>query len=130
MAIPTTGRLSIPADARRCRMCSREDDPSEHDLPLWDRLGSIIIDAQRAADEQDDYLHDLKREPNEDDNLPNAPRIAVFGAIVSISAFALAAILFVVDSTAATNRIGLLLTLFGTIVYCDPRVTPWKALDL
>src|ERR1035437_10830984 len=43
-------------------------------------------------------------------------RIAIIGALVSISAFALAAVLFVVDSGAATERLGLLFALFGTIV--------------
>ena len=43
-------------------------------------------------------------------------RIAIIAALVSISAFALAAVLFVVDSSASAERLGLLFALFGTIV--------------
>jgi hypothetical protein len=43
-------------------------------------------------------------------------RVAIIGSLVSISAFALAAVLFVANTGAATERLGLLFALFGTIV--------------
>jgi len=48
----------------------------------------------------------------------NAPisRIAIVGALVALVAFGLAAILFVADGTAATERLGLFFALVGTVV--------------
>ena len=42
--------------------------------------------------------------------------LAIIAALVSLSAFALAAVLFVAVSGAAAERLGLLFALFGTIV--------------
>ena len=47
---------------------------------------------------------------------PQISRVAIIGSLVSISAFALAAVLFVADTGAATERLGLVFALFGTIV--------------
>jgi hypothetical protein len=43
-------------------------------------------------------------------------RLAIVGALVAFGAFALAAGLFVSDTSAATERLGLLFGMFGTIV--------------
>jgi hypothetical protein len=43
-------------------------------------------------------------------------RVAIIGALVSLSAFALAAVLFVADTSAATQRLAMLFALLGTIV--------------
>lgn len=43
-------------------------------------------------------------------------RVAIIGALVSLSAFALAAVLFIAESNAATERLGLFFALMGTIV--------------
>ena len=48
--------------------------------------------------------------------MPQLSRVAIIGSLVSIGAFALAAVLFVADTGAATERLGLVFALFGTIV--------------
>jgi hypothetical protein len=48
--------------------------------------------------------------------VPGYSRLAIIGALVSLSAFALAAVLYVADSSATSERLGLLFALFGTIV--------------
>ncbi len=43
-------------------------------------------------------------------------RLAIIGALVSLAAFALAAVLWVGETNTATERLGLLFALFGTAV--------------
>jgi hypothetical protein len=48
--------------------------------------------------------------------MPQYSRVAIIGALVSVSAFGLAAALFVADTSAAAERLALLFALFGTVV--------------
>jgi len=43
-------------------------------------------------------------------------RIAIVGALVSLSAFGLAAVIFVADTSAAAQRLAMLFALLGTVV--------------
>jgi hypothetical protein len=49
--------------------------------------------------------------------VPGLSRVAIIGSLVSISAFALAAVIFVAETgSASTERLGLLFALFGAVV--------------
>jgi hypothetical protein len=48
--------------------------------------------------------------------MPDVSRITIIGALVTMALFALAAVLFVADSSAANERLGLFFALAGAIV--------------